>query len=55
MLGKIAEDQVGADRCNGIEACFTELAFDVIYFGKAKTTVRLDAQLRGRARAKNRR
>ena len=34
--GKIAEDQVGADRSDGIKPGFAEFAFDIIFFGKAK-------------------
>ena len=47
MLGKIAEDQVGADWGNGVQARFAELSFDVIFFGKAKAAVRLHAHVGG--------
>src|SRR3546814_11423237 len=43
----VAQDQIGADRRDLIEARLAELALDVIFIGETETAVRLDAHVGG--------
>src|SRR5262245_38503093 len=47
MLGDIGKNEIGRDRRDLIEPRFAELAFDIIFLGKAETAVGLDAGVRG--------
>src|SRR4051812_5110620 len=43
MLGDVAQDQVGGNRRHLVQACLAELAFHVVFVGKAETAMELDA------------
>ena len=43
MLGDIAQDQVGRDRRDLVQAGFPELALDVVFIGKAEAAVELES------------
>src|SRR5688500_5334078 len=46
VLAEIREDQIRGDRRHLIEACFPELALDVVLRGKAEAAERLQAGVR---------
>ena len=48
MFGKIAEDQIGRNRCHLIEPGLAEFAFDIVFLGKAKAAIGLNAGFRRR-------
>jgi hypothetical protein len=48
MLGDIPEDQIGRDWRNLIQSCFSKLALDIIFAGKAEAAVKLQAGIRRR-------
>src|SRR5262245_57703755 len=47
MLSQIRQDHVGRDRRHQIEPCFTKLALDIVFLGKAETAVGLHAHVGG--------
>ncbi|MEY3605417.1 MAG: hypothetical protein RIQ49_2449 [Pseudomonadota bacterium] len=45
MFGNIRVNQVGRNWRNLIKPCLTELAFDIVFAGKSKATVKLQARI----------
>ena len=46
MLGDVAENQIGRDRSNLIQARLPEFSLDVELLGESEPTMRLDADFR---------
>src|SRR5258708_35627923 len=46
VLGEVRQDEIGRDRRHLVEPGLAELAFDVVFFRKAKTAMGLHAGVR---------